>query len=510
MKWMIESISGNHVDTIGISSATIERPPETAPLVPAADPDLVILHKELAITRPLEILKGATAAGKDPEASRRELEKVAPELRIAFSKLKALSMGMKAKWWNLIGKLINETLNVEVMPPSNESLSHFKEMTDFFRESATAVRCIDDGSSSVSFDAASATGYKTGFPPYWGLVENGLEIKKQRAAQGFRRAFPDIGLNGDANHHNRLIAKISHFLSSIQFDMLNIGGMPRVTNAILLMIMNTNDHAEDLQNHAGKTRAWIRDTGKTVGGGLNVRFFEVSLVGPFEGSTTEKLVRPWTVYNSLDFMKANGFIRGNWARHGAEKRLAPKISGALQRNDRALRMVLGRALRIRWFGRHEAGGIKLGSEEEDETPWNPGTMSAMIEGGCCVTPAVLEALMDTAIEAYKLMAEPLVSCAVKAALEVSEVRDWTIVIDPIFLDVATMDLGSKGQRRVLIADGPGGLKIGDIIMFSGEELLIGGDICVERVLSEDDHAGLLLRLADVDADPSLLRPTKVV
>ena len=510
MKWMMESISGNHVDTIGNSSAIIERPPETALLVPAPDPDLVILHKELALTRPLEISKGATAAGLDPEAARRELNKVAPELRIAFSKLKALSMGMKAKWWNLVGKLINKTLNVEVMPPSSESLSHFNEMTDFFRISATAVRCIDNGSSSVSFDAASSTGYKTGFPHFWGLVENGLETKRQRAQQGFRRAFPDIGVNGDANHHNRLIAKISHFLSSIQFDMLNIGGMPRVTNAVLLMIMNKSDHPEDLENHAGKTHAWIRDTGKTVGGGLKVRFLEVSFKGPFEGSSREKEARPWTVCSSLDFMRVNGFIRGNWITHGAEKPLAPKISGALQRNDRALHILLGRAVRIRWFGEYQAGGIKVGSEEESETSWDPDAMSAMIEGGCCVTPGVLQAVMDTAQEAYEQMVVPHVLRALNDELEVSEERDRTMVMDQPLLDVVSMDLGSMGQRRVLIADGPGDLKIGNIIMSSDEEPLNGGNIRVRSVLSEEKHADLLLRIADLDAESSFLRPATVV
>ena len=137
-------------------------------------------------------------------------------------------------------------------------------------------------------------------------------------------------------------------------------------------------------------------------------------------------------------------------------------------------------------------------------------MSAMIEGGCCVTPGVVQAVMDTAKEAYEQMVVPHVLRALNDELEVSEERDRTMVMHQSLLDVVSMDLGSMGQRRVLIADGPGDLKIGNIIMSSDEEPLIGGNIRVRSVLSEEKHADLLLRIADLDAESSFLRPAKVV
>lgn len=505
---------------LGPHIATLDGPPEAFPPFVAADRDLVKIHEGIALAMPLECALGATAAGKDPEASVRELEKIAPSIIVLFSKLKALSM-VKAKVWNLIASFVNNALKVKVIPRSSESNRYFNDMVALFSNNATAVRNIDDHTSSLSMDAAYCLGLKAGYPHYWKSIEDGLKLKKQTAAPGFRASRPDAGLSGDSNHLNRKIRKESHNMTSLQLDMLNMAGVPRVMDCILLLVTNTIDQRDQIEAHGGETSAWICDTGKTVGGDLKVRHIDVSFKGAFPGSTPEREVRGWTVYASLNNLRANGFIRGNWVKPDGGEPLSPKIAMALQRNDRPLRLVLGRALRIRWHGPRRAGGIKAAPVDENEVPWDPAATSLMIDGGNCITPVVLQAIMATAIEAYIQMVEPLVLHALIPGLQGGGDCTLlkTIVIDGTSLLVVEKEVTNIGRRLIVIEDGSG-LKIGDMIESSGmnsdqpsiAELRTTTQqtISVRSVLSGQALVNLRTCIADAHADPGFLSPVKVV
>lgn len=513
----------------GCSSATkVVRPPNAPPRFAASDPDVVTLFKEIARAIPLELSKGSTAAGMDSAATTRVLKKLAPLLLESFAKLKAVSR-VQAKWWNITAKFANKILGVEIMPLSNDALSQIGELVPLFRHHVTAVKCVDDNSSSVSPDAAWMLGWKTGSPPFWQLMIDGKQRKQLMAQIGHRRQGYVLGLSGDAAQLNRVIAQTSHHICSINGDPTDIRDTPRVMNCLIFLLMNQVDHRKQIENHAGDTPAYVRYTTKLVGGDLRVPFVEVSFEAPFEGSSLEKVHRFWTAANQIKWLRVNGFIQGNFQGNWGDPPLAPRIAEVLDSHHRLVRMLVGRALRVIYFGSPAAGGLKAALDDQSELPWDANVISIQINNGTWVSPSVLDALMDTAQDAHEAMVRPLVIPAITSTL-IDEMRiltdvplmSMTTALYGISLNVTEYHFPDVGTRVVLIGDDSQGLWIGDVV----ESTFVNGvtkeitsakdmhmhtreavQINFRRVLDEEGLANL--RLCIADANPGPLSRTKV-
>ena len=472
----------------------------------------------------LEVTRGVTAAGGDQAAARREIGKMKPRLLEAFAKLAATGM-FKVKWWNRIAKLVNKILGVEIMPKSSESMRHFPDVRDLYKYHAVAVHNKDDHSHSVNFDPAWFLGHQTGYEIYWGQINIGMDLKEQTAEPGQRRRSVDLNVTADARQANRAF-RITHYLASMQMDVVTLRGMPKVHNAILLMFVNRDDHRDNLENHAGGSLAYIKDTDTKIGGDLEVTYKEVSFKSAFEGSSTEKKSRWWTARNQLAWLKINGFIRGNWTARGSREAFPLKVLGFLRRHDRLARMVVGRVLRITLFGTTGAGGLMASPEDPDEIPWNAGAVANMFDGGRWLTREVLCALMDSAQDAHEVMVKPLVKNAVALALEGCEENleskaEW-VCLDILVNDFASLPLvevDSKcGLMCLFIGGGPSDFFVGDVVTHVNSENItsletsrqIEGQVSirVRRVL--DDSARKNLRLSIADANPGPLSGDKVL
>lgn len=487
-----------------------------------ADPDLVSVFEQLTRSMNLEVTKGVTAAGGDRAAAMREIKKKRQRLLEAFAKFAALCT-VKAKWWNLTAKTVLKIVGVEIMPKANESLRHFEPIRNLFKNHAVAVRNVDDNSYSISFDGAYLLGWKAGFPVYWNLVEEGMDRKERLAESGRRRRAPDYGVNADARIVNRGQTN-SHSCSSMQMDNLTIYGMPRVRNAELLMFMNRSDHRYNLEAHAGGKKAFIRDTDIKVGGDLEVPFKEVSFKKPFPESSTAKKQRLWTARASLDWLRVNGFIRGNWGANDGSEPLPSRVLGVLRRHDRLARKVVGRGLRITQFGTTRAGGLVAGPEDPDELPWDADAVATMFGSAQWITGRVLVAIMDTAQEAYERMVQPLVHNAIRDSTE-SEVN-W-VEFEYSVNGGASLPLVEGvlacGSVVVFSIDGDAcGLLTGDVVTHVGFDEItsleilratlnaVAGAVPIRGHRVLDDAAREKLRLSIADASPGSLSVDKVL
>lgn len=484
-------------DTGQSTASKVNQPPKKCPSVPAADPDVVGLLEEVIINMPAESAKAITGAGHDDAAAKRVTKKHAPILLEQYSKLKAVT-SVKAKWWDLTAKAVNKALGVEIMPLSKNSHRHFAALKDIFKRHVTAVQCIDDRSVSVSLHGAIGLGDKSGSSHFWGRTVKGLDIQEQEAAPGQRRRDVGLGVTLDSAQLNRVIAKHSHQLTSGQADVLSMRGTPRVLNTIPLFLMNQPDGEDQIEMHAGNEKAFVKHTGKTVGGDLQVPLVQVSFKHPFEGSTTEKVRRSWTAGASLDWLRVNGFIRGNLVMADADEPLPDPISTVLLEHDRIWHQILGRAMRASYYGDHAAGGLKVEPEDENEVSWDPVVVSNMIEGGRWITSGVLSALMSTAHEAFTDMVTPLVVKALESAFNNDEQVERLVTIDTGgLLSSLTVEIKiSDILRTVIIAD-CGDFLLGDVLLNDAVE----SKVDVSRVLDDKGLENLRLCIADANRPP---------